>query len=61
MKFIFLGAESSPDSNLGTRNFLEHFYPESAAAFIYFNFKSPPESIGIRSGSDGYSSPFLPV
>lgn len=59
LKFIFLGAESTGGNKLGTRNFLEHFYPESPAAFIYLNFEGIPQSFRISSGADGFSTPFF--
>ena len=59
LKFIFLGAETSAEKNLGTRNFLEHFYPESESVFLYFNFSGAPATIGIRAGADNHSSPFF--
>ena len=45
--------------NLGTRNFLEHYYQESPTSFIYLNFTESPESFRIIPGADGFSSPFF--
>lgn len=59
LKFVFLGAEESPDQNLGTKNFLSHYYQESPASFIYFNFPEISESFRIVPGADDFSSPFL--
>ncbi|MDC7227840.1 MAG: hypothetical protein PQJ61_13830 [Spirochaetales bacterium] len=57
LKFIFLGAEHSGGQNLGSRNFLEHFFPEAPNVFIYLNLTGIPTSVTIHSGTDGYSSP----
>ncbi len=59
MKFLFLGAENDGNNALGSKNFLEHYYPEQASVFIYLNFKTAPSSVRIISGADGYTSPFM--
>ena len=58
LKFVFLGAEEDSSRLMGTRNFIEHFYPEAHSAFIYMNFETAPSSIKIITGADGYCSPF---
>ena len=58
LKFVFLGAEDDSGNLLGTKNFIEHFYPEEQAYFIYLNFKTTPASVKITAGADGYCSPF---
>ncbi|MBI9105746.1 MAG: hypothetical protein JEZ04_03320 [Spirochaetales bacterium] len=60
MRFVFLGAEhgSGEQYPLGSRNFLETYYPEESTAFIYFNFKNLPTAFRLVSGANGYSTPF---
>jgi hypothetical protein len=60
LRFIFLGAEKGKGDKypLGTRNFLETFFPENPTAFIYLNFDKLPSAFRLISGANGYSSPF---
>lgn len=60
LRFIFLGAEKGEGEAypLGSRNFLETFFPEEPAAFIYLNFDELPSSLRLVAGANGYSTPF---
>ena len=59
MRFLFLGGEQGTSgSPLGTRYFLEQFYSETPTAFIYLNIEKVPSALRIRSGADGFSSPY---
>ena len=60
IKILFLGAEFGRNRNypLGSRNFLDSFYPEAPAAVIYLNLQKPSNKIRIISGTDGYTTPF---
>lgn len=59
LKFIFIGTEESSLRHQGTRNFLEHYYQETPASFIYLNLTGTPKSIRVIPGADGECSPFL--
>jgi len=60
LRFLFLGAEKGRGTQypLGTRNFLETYYPEESAAFIYLNLEKLPTAFKIVSGANGYSTPY---
>ncbi|MDC7127205.1 MAG: hypothetical protein PQJ46_16705 [Spirochaetales bacterium] len=59
LKFVFLGAETSQDNNLGTKNFLAHYYQQNNSCFIYLNFKNSPEAVRIIPGAEGIGTPFF--
>ena len=58
---LFLGAEfgETEESNypLGSRFFLENFYPEEPVNVLYLNFRRIPQTIFIHCGAKGIVSP----
>lgn len=59
LKVLFLSAEygEEPDYPLGSRLFLENFYPDYPVSVVYLNFKRIPSRIIIRCGAKGKVSP----
>ena len=60
LRVIFLGAEKGDGDlyPLGSRNFLETFYPENPTAFIYLDFDELPGTIKLETGANGYTTPY---
>lgn len=59
LRFLFLGGETgSPTSGfLGTRLFLQDFFPDAPQAVFYLNFRSVPAEVGLGTGARGTVSP----
>ncbi|MDA3938056.1 MAG: hypothetical protein PF693_01940, partial [Spirochaetia bacterium] len=56
---IFMGSEygMSTDYPIGTKDYLENYYPELNSAFFYFDFNFIPENIIVNHSGTGYTSP----
>ncbi len=59
IKVLFLSAEfgEEPDYPLGSKLFLENFYPDYPVSVIYLNLKRIPSRLIIRCGARGIVSP----
>jgi len=59
VRVLFLGAERGNDSSypIGTRFFLDTFYPESPHVFLYLDIAGIPREIRVQTGSRELVSP----
>ena len=51
LHFLFLGGDAGEESPLGSRLFLQEYFPESPAAVLYFNLGGLPERIIFQTGT----------
>ena len=60
MRFLFLGGEHNISNGipLGSRMFLEEYYPENKTAALYLDFETAPGTMEVRVSGTGVSSPF---
>ena len=59
LKFLFLGAEFGDDDSypMGSRLFLDGFFPEYPVSVLYLNLRSVPRRLLIRCGGERIVSP----
>ncbi len=59
MRFLFLGAEFGPDDSypLGSRYYLQEFYPDRPVVVLYLDIASIPSGLELHAGGDGITSP----
>jgi hypothetical protein len=59
LKFLFLGAEfgQGPGYPMGSRLFLEEFYPDAPVAVIYLNMRKIPERVLLSAAGDRRVAP----
>ena len=59
LQFLFLGGETGSSSSdfLGTRLFLQDYFPETPQAVLYFNLKTLAAGLGLGTGARGIVSP----
>jgi len=59
MRFLFLGAEFGPEDSypLGSRYYLQEFYPDQPVVALYLDVASVPSGLELHAGGDGITSP----
>ena len=59
LRVLFLGGEYGPTDlyPLGSREYLDQYYPEGNSAFLYLDLPYPPEEILLDAGGAGLVSP----
>lgn len=61
LRFLFIGANDQDNQNFGSKNYLDHYFPQVPSCFVYLNFEEIPSSIKITPGTNGIGSPFFLV
>ncbi|MDR2588041.1 MAG: hypothetical protein LBC67_01320 [Spirochaetales bacterium] len=57
LHFVFLGSDADRDEPLGTRLFLDSFFPEHPVSVLYLNFPGIPQRIVCETGARGIIVP----